>query len=279
MAELELRLQELLTQRQTNATSSTTTITPVSTQALPLKRANSNTNSLASNKSLDNAAGAAGTAAVLAEQASISSAASLKSPTLDCFGTVAYPAISATTADQWSAATEALKNLPIEGGGDQQQPCSSATGAYLQSQMTALVNTLQTTDARAAALQGDCLSLRAQLLALAAEKGHLESRLAAHHQVMGRIEEEYQTSVENYEAQLRTMSEHLAELNEKVKGRRFWLSFSNLVFIFSHPSTHSSPVSARRLTFCSTSNSSSSSNRAARVHPPPPRLPPLRRPM
>lgn len=221
VAELELRLQELLTQRQTttttNTTSSTTTITPASTQALPLKRANSNTNSLASNKSLDNAAGAAAAGTALAEQASISSAASLKSPTLDCFGTVAYPAISATTADQWSAATEALKNLPIEGGGDQQQPCSAATGAYLQSQMTALVNTLQTTDARAAALQGDCLSLRAQLLALAAEKGDLESRLAAHHQVMGRIEEEYQTSVENYEAQLRTMSEHLAELNEKVK--------------------------------------------------------------
>ncbi len=228
MAELELRLQELLTQRQTTTTtttttSSTTTITPASTQALPLKRANSNTNSLASNKSLDNAAGAAAAAgtAALAEQASISSAASLKSPTLDCFGTVAYPAISAP-ADQWSAASEALKSLPIEGGGgdqqqQQQQPCSSATGAYLQSQMTALVNTLQTTDARAAALQGDCLSLRAQLLALAAEKGDLESRLAAHHQVMGRIEEEYQTSVENYEAQLRTMSEHLAELNEKVK--------------------------------------------------------------
>src|SRR5690606_3199282 len=34
------------------------------------------------------------------------------------------------------------------------------------------------------------------------------------------VQEEYQTSVENYEFQLRTMSEHLAELNEKLAAQR-----------------------------------------------------------
>lgn len=209
VAELELRVQGLLTaaQKQTQANSTSGqagTSQSNSSNAQPLKRASSNSNSLASNKSLDG--GSATTVTTTGE---------LQSPTLDCFGTVAYPAI---TADQPILPLDSLLTPEPVGGEERQQP--SLSYRNLQTQMASLVNALQLTDSRASALEGDCLSLRAQYLALAKEKAEVEERLNAHHLTMGRIEEEYQTSVENYEATLRTMSEHLAELNEKLTGQR-----------------------------------------------------------
>lgn len=238
VSELEIRVQSLISQQQSKAIISGTHSQPTANHQQSLNRANSNTNSLTSSsgKSLD---------ANYAELGSISSAASLQSPTLDCFGTVNYPSIlndqssvtlsedllfnelNNTRGSSGSAVNSKLTNSAnVTNGTEQAQPlCTSLeptqvqTSEYLQQKMTKLINTLQLTHSRAASYQQECNSIRARFLQVSKEKSDVELRLTDQDHTLAAMQEEYQTSVENYEFQLRTMSEHLAELNEKLTSQ------------------------------------------------------------
>ena len=231
VSELEIRLQSLLNQQLTNSQqqlkqTSNSTITTNQTNnnnQQSLNRANSNTNSLASSsgKSLD---------VNHVELGSISSAASLYSPTLDCFGTVQYPSIindqSSVTMSEDIIFTELTNlnnnnnsnngNVNTEHSHLSLESVQVLTNEYLQQRMTKLINMLQLIDSRAAFFQQECNAIQARYIQLEKENTCLQTQLSDQEQVLVVAKEEYHTSVENYEFQLRTMSEHLAEMNEKL---------------------------------------------------------------
>lgn len=83
-----------------------------------------------------------------------------------------------------------------------------------------LFNSLQLADGKAAAYQRECESLKQRLRLIIDQREWAEQRLAEAETSQESRQDEYHTSVANYKAQLGTMSEHLASLNERLAAQQ-----------------------------------------------------------
>ncbi|KAJ6218376.1 hypothetical protein RDWZM_009533 [Blomia tropicalis] len=217
VSELEYRVQSLLNNQPNQATTSSKQPTISLALNQSLNRVNSNSNSLTSSsgKSLDGINAA--------ELGSISSTASLQSPSLDCFGTVNYPAITNDENDPFNQKVSNMVNgingVSILNQMNDTDSSQTPTVDYLQQKIVKLMNTLQMTDARAATFQQEYAAIKMRYAQLSKEKSDIEQRLAEQVDTMNMIQEEYRTSVENYEDQLRIMSEHMAQMNERLAAQ------------------------------------------------------------
>ena len=217
VSELEYRVQSLLNNQPNQATTSSKQPTISLALNQSLNRVNSNSNSLTSSsgKSLDGINAA--------ELGSISSTASLQSPSLDCFGTVNYPAITNDENDPFNQKVSNMVNgingISILNQMNDTDSSQTPTVDYLQQKIVKLMNTLQMTDARAATFQQEYAAIKMRYAQLSKEKSDIEQRLAEQVDTMNMIQEEYRTSVENYEDQLRIMSEHMAQMNERLAAQ------------------------------------------------------------
>lgn len=70
-------------------------------------------------------------------------------------------------------------------------------------------------DAKSSLFNAECNRLKQRLIIAADHKCEAEARLNESFEYIAHLKDELSTSVRNYESQLSTMSEHLANLNEK----------------------------------------------------------------
>lgn len=193
--ELESRIQVLTTQLQQMQLNNGPTVVSGTTPRIPFAT-NISSSSSSGGRSLDNNN--------FAELGSISSTASLHSPVqsdrISCFD---------------DESVDAVRNGPVADSAVDQQ-----TVFYLREKNSSIVNRIQFSDSRAAALQTEVVSLRQRICQLQDDKYVCEKQLLVEKDRMTKMEEEYSTNVNNYEEQLRTMSEHLAGLNEMLASQR-----------------------------------------------------------
>lgn len=89
-----------------------------------------------------------------------------------------------------------------------------------RAEMNKLLSTIQLLDSKAATYQQECNSMRQRIAILSGFNEKLQEDLSERDQRIDVIQEECQTSVQHYETQLATMSEHLANLNDKLTAQQ-----------------------------------------------------------
>ncbi|OTF75747.1 coiled-coil domain-containing protein, partial [Euroglyphus maynei] len=97
------------------------------------------------------------------------------------------------------------------------QQTSSSLGKnlnYLQSKLQRLTDQLERIDSMSRSYEHDCHSLRQRLLVEQEQNNQLQKQSELSELRMNELNEELQTTVDNYEKQLQAMSEHMAKLNE-----------------------------------------------------------------
>nr|CAD7199347.1 unnamed protein product [Timema douglasi] len=91
---------------------------------------------------------------------------------------------------------------------------------YFTNRINELVVVSQETETKAAILAGECSSLQHRLELCQSGKQQSAEDLSEALEKLTRLQEELQTTTENYEVQLSIMSEHLANMNEKLTLQR-----------------------------------------------------------
>lgn len=86
---------------------------------------------------------------------------------------------------------------------------------YLYARIDALMGERQEAEGRASSITAECSALQVRLELALSEKTQAEVALAEDATLRQRLQEELTTTTHNYEQQLSTMSEHLADLNDK----------------------------------------------------------------
>jgi protein phosphatase 1 regulatory subunit 21 len=86
---------------------------------------------------------------------------------------------------------------------------------FLRDRISELTNKLDESDAKSCLYNAECNRLKQRLIVAADEKVAAETQFNESVEYIRDLKDELSTSVRNYESQLSTMSEHLANLNEK----------------------------------------------------------------
>ena len=92
--------------------------------------------------------------------------------------------------------------------------------AYLRNRISQLIDNLHVSDSKAVAFHTECVSLQQRLAFCDKQMKHYFEDIENKNIRINELKEELATNVSNYESQLSLMSEHLANMNDKLTQQR-----------------------------------------------------------
>lgn len=108
-------------------------------------------------------------------------------------------------------------SLNSTAGGEDELP---QVTAYLRNRISQLIDNLHVSDSKAVAFHTECVSLQQRLAICDKQRKQCSEGLEAKNKTISELKEELATNVSNYESQLSLMSEHLANMNDKLTQQR-----------------------------------------------------------
>ena len=108
-------------------------------------------------------------------------------------------------------------SLNSTAGGEDELP---QVTAYLRNRISQLIDNLHLSDSKAVAFHTECVSLQQRLIICDKQRKHCAQEIADKNMKINELNEELATNVSNYESQLSLMSEHLANMNDKLTQQR-----------------------------------------------------------
>ena len=118
---------------------------------------------------------------------------------------------------QSPTASEDKLSLNSNIGGEEEIP---QVTAYLRNRISQLIDNLHVSDSKAAAFHTECVSLQQRLAISDKQKKQCAENIENMNIKILDLKEELATNVSNYESQLSLMSEHLANMNDKLTQQR-----------------------------------------------------------
>ncbi len=118
---------------------------------------------------------------------------------------------------QSPTASEDKISLNSNTGAEEEMP---QVTAYLRNRISQLIDNLHTSDSKAVAFHAECVSLQQRLTISDKERKNFEEDIDNNHKTIFELREELATNVSNYESQLSLMSEHLANMNDKLTQQK-----------------------------------------------------------
>ncbi|KFM76943.1 hypothetical protein X975_00948, partial [Stegodyphus mimosarum] len=91
---------------------------------------------------------------------------------------------------------------------------------FVKTTVNRLIKQIQFADSKSIAFRNECETLHQKLKMSLHKKEQLENEIANAREVIERMKEEQKTLMQNYEDQLNTMSDHLANLNETLTAQK-----------------------------------------------------------
>jgi protein phosphatase 1 regulatory subunit 21 len=118
---------------------------------------------------------------------------------------------------QSPTASEDKISLNSNTGAEEEMP---QVTAYLRNRISQLIDNLHTSDSKAVAFHAECVSLQQRLTISDKERKKFEEDVDNNRKTIFELREELATNVSNYESQLSLMSEHLANMNDKLTQQK-----------------------------------------------------------
>ena len=118
---------------------------------------------------------------------------------------------------QSPTASEDKLSLNSNIGGEEEIP---QVTAYLRNRISQLIDNLHVSDSKAIAFHTECVSLQQRLTVSEKQRKQCKENIENLNIKIIDLKEELATNVSNYESQLSLMSEHLANMNDKLTHQR-----------------------------------------------------------
>ncbi|XP_035230398.1 protein phosphatase 1 regulatory subunit 21-like [Stegodyphus dumicola] len=112
------------------------------------------------------------------------------------------------------------KNPAVQSSGEMKLQDYDEIQLFVKTTVNRLIKQIQFADSKSIAFRNECEILHQKLKMSLHKKEQLENEIANARQVIERMKEEQKTLMQNYEDQLNTMSDHLANLNETLTAQK-----------------------------------------------------------
>lgn len=109
--------------------------------------------------------------------------------------------------------------------------------SYLKNRIAQLIDNLHLADSKSISLHSECVCLQQRLVIAERERKSFQHELSIAKQTIQELSDELKTRVMNYEEQLSTITEHLANMNDKMSNQKDEidaLRHNNSIKIVSH---------------------------------------------